>query len=45
MYPRLWEVNGLSFPELVNRLIELAIERRKQVDGLESDYTGAGVKD
>ena len=27
MYPQLWVASGLSFPELVNRLIELAIER------------------
>lgn len=44
MYPRLWEVSGVSFPELVNRLIELAIERRRQADALESDYSDIGVK-
>lgn len=27
MYPMLWEASGLSFTELVNRLIELAVER------------------
>ncbi len=27
MFPRLWEVTGLSYPALVDRLIELAIER------------------
>ena len=27
MYPRLWEVSGLSYPALLDRLIELAIER------------------
>jgi D-alanine-D-alanine ligase len=27
MYPKLWEASGLSYPELVERLIELAIER------------------
>jgi D-alanine-D-alanine ligase len=27
MYPKLWEASGLSFRELVSRLIELAIER------------------
>ena len=27
MYPKLWEATGISYPELVNRLIELAIER------------------
>ena len=27
MYPKLWEASGLSYPELVDRLVELAIER------------------
>jgi len=27
MYPKLWEASGLPYPELLNRLIELAIER------------------
>jgi D-alanine-D-alanine ligase len=29
MYPRLWEASGISYPELVDRLIELAIERHE----------------
>ncbi len=27
MYPRLWEVSGVPYPELLERLIDLAIER------------------
>ncbi|MEI7554190.1 D-alanine--D-alanine ligase family protein [Candidatus Chlorohelix sp.] len=27
MYPMMWEASGLSFPQLVDRLVELAIER------------------
>lgn len=27
MYPKLWEASGISYPELVNRLVELALER------------------
>jgi len=27
-YPRLWEASGLPYPELISRLIELALERR-----------------
>lgn len=27
MYPKLWEATGISYPELVDRLVELAIER------------------
>ena len=29
MYPRLWEASGLAYPDLVDRLIELAIERHE----------------
>ncbi|HAV40930.1 MAG TPA: D-alanine--D-alanine ligase A [Acidobacteria bacterium] len=28
MYPKLWEASGLSFSQLLDRLIELALERR-----------------
>ncbi len=27
MYPKLWEASGLPYPELIDRLIELALER------------------
>ena len=27
MYPKLWEASGLPYPELVERLLELAVER------------------
>jgi D-alanine-D-alanine ligase len=29
MYPKLWAASGLSYPELVDRLIELAVERHE----------------
>jgi D-alanine-D-alanine ligase len=29
MYPKLWEASGLSYPELLDRLIELALERHE----------------
>jgi D-alanine-D-alanine ligase len=29
MYPKLWEVSGLLFPQLVDRLIELGFERHR----------------
>ncbi len=29
MYPKLWDVSGLSYSELIDRLIELALERHK----------------
>jgi len=28
MYPKLWEASGLSFSQLLDRLIELALERQ-----------------
>lgn len=27
MYPKLWEASGISYPELVDRLVHLALER------------------
>jgi D-alanine-D-alanine ligase len=32
MYPKLWEASGLKYPELIDRLISLAIERRVEKD-------------
>jgi D-alanine-D-alanine ligase len=32
MYPKLWEASGLPFNDLVDKLIELALERRKERD-------------
>ena len=30
MYPKMWEASGVSYPELVDRLVELAIERHER---------------
>lgn len=30
MYPKLWEATGVSYPELIDRLIQLALERSKE---------------
>ena len=30
MYPKMWEATGLPYPELLNRLIQLAIERHSE---------------
>lgn len=30
MYPKLWEASGLSYPELIDRLVELALERHER---------------
>jgi D-alanine-D-alanine ligase len=44
MYPKLWEASGLPYPELVERLLDLAVERAEAerskttaVAGLEAD--------
>ncbi|MBU0705441.1 MAG: D-alanine--D-alanine ligase [Chloroflexi bacterium] len=38
MYPKLWEASGISYPELVDRLIELAIERYRDQARSETWY-------
>ena len=32
MYPKLWEASGIGYSELLDRLIELALERRELMD-------------
>jgi len=39
MYPKLWQASGLSYPQLVDRLIELALERKAQRDHTEHRRT------
>ncbi len=41
MYPKLWEASGLPYSELMDRLIELALERQKQKDRLVRSYGDA----
>jgi len=38
MYPKLWEANGLSYPRLVDRLIDLALERKADNQKTEHRY-------
>lgn len=35
MYPKLWQANGVTYAELVDRLIQLALERKAQRDRTE----------
>ena len=30
MYPKLWQASGVSYSDLITRLIELALERHKE---------------
>ena len=39
MYPLLWNATGTALPELVDRLIELALERHRQKNALEIRFT------
>lgn len=38
MYPKLWEASGLPYPQLVDRLIELAMERKAVRDQTERRF-------
>ena len=41
MYPKLWEATGLPYPQLVDRLIELALERHADKSRSHTTYAGA----
>ncbi len=41
MYPKLWEASGLPYPRLIDRLIELAMERHEERTRLRNEYPGA----
>jgi D-alanine-D-alanine ligase len=38
MYPKLWEASGLSYPDLIQELIRLAVERKQEKDQLVRRY-------
>jgi len=38
MFPRLWEASGLPYPALIDRMIELALERHRGKARLETHY-------
>src|SRR5205814_1964031 len=39
MYPKLWEASGIPYTELLDKLIELAIEKKQQKNQLKRSYT------
>ena len=45
MYPKLWEASGLPYSQLVDRLIELALERKADRDKTEHRYYRQGAGD
>ena len=38
MYPKLWEASGIDYPDLIDRLIDLALERKSERDRTERKY-------
>lgn len=38
MYPKLWEASGVSYTELIDRLIQLALERFEKEKRLKTEY-------
>ena len=38
MYPKMWEASGISYPALLDRLIELAFERHREKERTRYDY-------
>jgi D-alanine-D-alanine ligase len=38
MYPKLWEATGLDYPDLLERLIDLAVERHDQKRSLKTNF-------
>lgn len=38
MYPKLWQASGLSYPKLIDRLIQLALDRYQEKSNLNFSY-------
>jgi D-alanine-D-alanine ligase len=36
MYPKLWEISGIPYRELIDRLLQLALNRHKQDSQLQT---------
>jgi D-alanine-D-alanine ligase len=43
MYPKLWEATGIPYDELVERLIDLALERQQEKDRSQTSYFGGAL--
>lgn len=39
MYPKLWRASGIPYPELIDRLIELALDRQQDRERTETSYS------
>jgi D-alanine-D-alanine ligase len=42
MYPKLWEASGIAYPELIDRLIQLALERHADKSRSATEYQVPG---
>lgn len=42
MYPKLWEASGLGYSELIDKLIDLALERFREKNALKTSYDPKG---
>ena len=40
MYPKLWEASGIPYPELIDRLLEIALKRHRLKQGLLTSFPG-----
>lgn len=38
MFPKLWEASGIPYPELIERLIQLALIRHGQAGSFKNDH-------
>lgn len=38
MYPKLWEASGISYPDLLSKLVELAVARHERKKGLVREF-------
>ena len=39
MYPKLWELEGVAYSDLIDRLLQLAIQRHKREKGVETTHS------
>ncbi len=40
MYPKLWDQTGLKYPDLLDRLIELAFDRKQKKESIRTEFDG-----
>ena len=45
MYPKLWAASGLSYSQLLDRLIELALERQQEKSDLTTSIDPTALSD